>query len=114
MVGQSRCLLVNDDSTGSQIADMVRLMYRPFEISKIEILNNLKLKPGTLFDKLNQCEFCGNEHKNNCDFRFTNESFKTICQQMNTMIRPSFVLVAVTQQIDKSIRLGVPEYNNRL
>lgn len=71
-------------------------MYRPFEISKIEILNNLKLKPGTLFDKLNQCEFCQNEHKENCDFRFTNERFKAICQQMNTMIRPSLVLVAVT------------------
>ncbi len=76
---------------------MVKRMYSPLEICRVEILNNLKLKSGTLFDRLNMCEFCSNEHKDNCDFVFKAENYKAIQSQINTVIRSSFVLVAVTQ-----------------
>ena len=71
-------------------------MYLPLNICRVEIYNNLKPKVGTFIDKLNMCEFCLNEHKDNCDFTFRAENYKTIQSQINSVIRPSFVLVAVT------------------
>lgn len=48
--------------------------YREDPIYKVQIVNNLRQEPGFFFNTVPTCEYCGNDHKDNCDFSFTNRN----------------------------------------
>ena len=43
---------------------------------KIQIYNNQQTQSGMFFTYRKPCEFCGREHKDNCDFEFANPKIK--------------------------------------
>lgn len=45
-------------------------------IYKVQIYNNCRVDPGIIYSSRKECEFCKKEHKDNCDFSFSN---KNVC-----------------------------------
>jgi hypothetical protein len=43
-------------------------------IYKVQILNNLMVEPGFIYNSRPRCEFCGVEHADNCDFTFSDKN----------------------------------------
>lgn len=67
-------------------------------IYKVQIYNNLRVtEPGFFYNSKPKCEFCGLDHKDNCDFAFknTNITFADVIKQMKSLNRPTLVLAVV-------------------
>jgi hypothetical protein len=74
------------DDQSNYDADGEHMLY------KLTILNNTQVHSGLVFTYRSPCEFCGVEHKDNCEF-----TFSPGCRTLNDMIKKSdkrdFVLV---------------------
>lgn len=42
-------------------------------IYRVQVFNNLQVDQGVLYNTRQQCEFCGLDHKDNCEFKFKNK-----------------------------------------
>lgn len=65
-------------------------------IYKVQILNNLPVDTGFIYNGKIKCEFCGLEHSDNCDFTFSdrNITLRDIIRNCQTA-RPKFSIVVL-------------------
>ena len=74
-------------------------------------MNNLKVEEGVLFDTRNICEFCGIDHKDNCEFTFNNSNttWDEFKNRVNTTLRPSFSLVVLWKNSKSIVNIQLLE-----
>lgn len=81
-------------------------------IYKVQILNNSQLESGIVFNSRKECEFCKREHKENCDFAFSNPKvcLKDIVRHMDAS--RNLVLVVNWRSSNPRANVGLLERNH--
>lgn len=72
-------------------------------IYKVQIFNNLRYSElGLFYNSRPKCEFCGNDHKDNCDFEFDDPKvvISDVLRTIKLTQRPSLVLSVLWRSND--------------